>query len=367
MRILIIAYYCIKEVLRDRGTLIEMLAAPILLIFILGSALSGSFTVSEISPSPIAYYGSVDLLSAFNQFVSQPDIEGLLDARLVDSEEDGRKLADAGEVVAFVLLSNTGLTMYSHPQSSFRASIVESVLRTFAAGANIVLGQVSIGITPEPFDFQTGLIREQSVSMAENAPRAIDYYAVAMLVMFLMYGSLISTLGMARDYLEPVGWRLRSTPTRGWELFLGKTLGFIGFVVLQGAVIIGFTKWVYGVNWGDNVFLLFLITLVLALFAVGLGIMVCIVFRDREKSVKLLNIAIPVATFLAGGFMVIPRPGPLFSLAQSLSPNFAAQTAYFNLIYGQTPNEATWQILTLFALAGAVFLIAILLERRHNQ
>ena len=368
MRIFHIALYNIKEVLRDYGSFSEMLLMPIVLILILGSALGGSFVVRDISPTRIAYYTTDQAMGRdiLMEFFGDGGVQELLEVIPVATKDEGYQLVSTEDVWGFTYLDDnfTELYVYTNPRNSFRASIIENTLQTFVIGANTVMTQQSLGQESRGYSYETNLINESSISAKDSIPRAIDYYAVTMLVMVILYGSLYASHGMARDYLHDLGKRLKATPLRGWELFLGKIISYVALVSVQGLIVVAFTKFIYGVNWGTNIGMVILITVLVSLFSIGLGIMVCMFTRDSMLSAKVLNILIPVMTFVAGGYVRIVRPGPAFRILQHLSPNYLAQTAYFNTVYGISRGETMLLLLVLAGLSLIVFALSIVAGRR---
>jgi ABC-2 type transport system permease protein len=55
MNIFHVAYYTVLRNLRDRKSMASMLLFPIILILILGSALSSNYAVSDVGKTPVAY------------------------------------------------------------------------------------------------------------------------------------------------------------------------------------------------------------------------------------------------------------------------------------------------------------------------
>ena len=127
--------------------------------------------------------------------------------------------------------------------------------------------------------------------------------------------------------------------------------------------MIAFTRYAYGVNWGENLPLILLITFTLVLLSIGLGTMIAMVTRNEMLAGSILNGLIPVFTFIAGGYYRFSIPGKFFSALQHLSPNYLAQTAIFNTIYG---GAAAHQALlgAMGAIILGTFAVAMAAERR---
>ena len=112
----------------------------------------------------------------------------------------------------------------------------------------------------------------------------------------------------------------------------------------------------YNVNWGDNLPLILLITFALVLLSIGLGTLIGMVARNEMIAGGVLNVLIPAFTFIAGGYFKFTAPGPFFAALQHVSPNYLAQTAILNTIYGGPAAQtaaflgAMWLIILEYAL-----------------
>ena len=77
----------------------------------------------------------------------------------------------------------------------------------------------------------------------------------------------------------------------------------------------------------------------------------------------MLNVFIPVSTFI-GGYVKIVAPGPVFNALQHLSPNYLAQTAIFNTIYGGPGTHTAFLLGVMGLFILITFAIAMAAERR---
>ncbi|HOL17899.1 MAG TPA: ABC transporter permease, partial [Bacillota bacterium] len=230
--------------------------------------------------------------------------------------------------------------------------------------ANTVAALRRMGLAETAYSYQGGAIEDRPLAASGIMPGAIDYYAVTMLVMIIMYGSLYACFGMKESYLDAVGKRIKGSPIRGTEHYVGLVLANVVTVFLQALVVIAFTRYAYGVNWGENLPLILLITFTLVLLSIGLGTMIAMVTRSEMLAGGILNGLIPVITFMAGGYYRFSIPGKIFSALQHLSPNYLAQTAIFNTIYGGAAAHTGALLGAMGAIILGTFAVAMAAERR---
>lgn len=366
----------LKKNIRDRGSLLEMLLLPIVIILILGNALSPLFTLQKLGPTTIGYLNldTGPIGASLDSFIVSDKVNEMLTVRQVASYDEGLEILSSGDITALISLDanftaqitngeQAAITMTHKPVSLLRVSVVENILESFISTANLAYVTGSMGAGHSPVHHNSPIIVEKPVAAADIMPTAVDYYAVTMLVMIIMYGAFYSATGVGEAFIGSVGSRLRSTPVRNTELYFGLVLGNVVTICAQVLLLIAFTKYVYQVNWGNNLLMVFLITIVLIWTATGLGAMLVMITRNTSLTGNILNVTVPVLTFLAGGYFKISLPGALSAL-RYISPNYLAQTAIFNTIYGGDVQQTIMMIATLCVMAALMFIVTTMAQRR---
>jgi ABC-2 type transport system permease protein len=117
-------------------------------------------------------------------------------------------------------------------------------------------------------------------------------------------------------------------------------------------IIVGITKFAFNVDWGNNIAFVLLMLLLISILSTSLGIMLCTISRDIDHIRGLINILVPLFTFIGGGYFKVD-----LGILKFLSPNYIVQSAFFNNIYGGD-NQTTFMyvgiILGLFVLFGLI-------------
>lgn len=371
-QILTVLKYSLLRHLRNTGdTVLQMIVFPIVLILILGLALSPTFEHREVDPTPVAYFSQDKgiLAQHFEQFLASPDVARLVEVHSVQSRRQGLEMLKNREVFALIELDTAeggAFSLTGHPSFPLRKAIVENVLESFVNGANAVHAMAAMGATAPEFDYVAGAIVDRPISASGLTPGAMDYYGVTMLVMIVMYGSLYASAGMATSYLGPIGRRIKISPIRAAQQYVGLVLANVVTVYGQVLIIIAFTHFAFKVNWGENLPLVLLIAFVLVVLSIGLGTMVVMLTRDETRAIGLLNPLIVFFTFVAGGYFKIDLPG-VASYIQYLSPNYLAQTAIFNTIYKGPAQQTMATLAGMLLIIIATFAVAMLAQRRAEQ
>jgi ABC-2 type transport system permease protein len=376
MKVLNIAYYTILRNFRDYKTLTLMLLLPIMLILILGSALGSVFTPDTISTTTICYLNEDKnfMADTLESFLYSEEITKLIKVKIIQSKEEAFESIRKNNATALVVLpanfsekiqkgEKAAIEVYNSKYSSFRASVVQSILNGFVSGTNSQLVMRQMGnVTQEYKTFDN--LQEISVTTKGNAPRAIDYYAITMLVMTIMYGTSYGNFALKEEKQLNTSTRLASAPIKYSEIILGKLLGSIVTILLQAMLIIILTKVFFNVNWGGNLLFIIFVCFSLTLLAVGLGMMVSNFGKNPQATGALLNFGVNIMTFIAGGYFPANQMGPALEKLGFISPNYLAQQAMFNTIYGGSIIQTTNAVLAIWIIAIIAFIIAGFTERR---
>ena len=375
-----IIYYTFIRQIRDKQSLVMMLVFPIVLILVLGSALSGAFEVSELNPVSVYYINDDQgaIGAELDNYLKSDDMKKYLTIYEATDLDKAKKDVKEGVMPALIYIdSNYTKSIYSSQkaqiyvfsQSTYEVSlsVIEQILEGFSNTTNTINAIILNGQEYNNEGIEYGeYITELSIGTQGNIPKAIDYYAVTMLVMIMMYGAMYGTNGIADVLYEELGDRLSITPVSKPKLYIGNMLGLVGTVFLQALLLLVFTRFAYGVNWGDNIFPIILVCLLLAIFSVSLGVFVSVVTQNRKLSDAIINLMIPVFTFISGGYFKFQMANQTIDKIISYAcPNAMAQTAIFNTIYGGPKAETVNVMLILASLSFVLMMLAVVFGRRR--
>ncbi|PJI08116.1 MULTISPECIES: ABC transporter permease [Clostridium] len=375
MNIFYIAFNTIKINLSDKKVLIMMLLMPIVTILILGNALKSvdSFSVKDIGKTKVYYYNadSGKISKSFDDFLKNKSIKEILDVKKVSSYNKGKSLVDKGEGNALLYIDKdysnnvekdkkSKIQIYESQSSKVRNEIVKSLVDSFNDGANTVMVSSKIARMRTNY-IEKDNVNEKYISVQGKSPRAIDYYSITMLVMILLYGANYGSSELQNMFFDKVGRRIKTSAVKTYEHLAGVVLGVIFTLILQSVVLILFTKYVYGANWGGHPFIVLGVISSFAVLAASMGIFFMTLTGDDKKASMLISIVAPVFTFVSGGYFKFPFAD---SNLVKYVPNSLAQSGLFNMIYKGTTVTAENSIAILFVMAIVVLAVSSILGRR---
>ena len=325
----LIAVKDLKQRFRDRSAVLVAFVVPLGLAFIFDLTLGG------LSTSGAAFtYAVVDAdgstVSAI--FVDQvlPAVEsgGGIEIRKVDSEAEGRRLAEDGEVAAtFVIPSGFGAAAQSGSAAELRVignvdqptatQVARSIASAFATDLNSIRLAVAtaVGGDPGSIDPSTAaalveragsVVDPLSVVDVTTTAKELDvttYYAAGMAVFFLFFTVSFGVSGLLEERKEGTLARLLAAPIRKGSILGGKLL----------------TSFLLGARWGSPLGVAML-TVAGVLAAIGVMALVATLAKTSEQANNWQSIIAIVLGLLGGVFFPISQAPGLISKLSLLTP-----------------------------------------------
>lgn len=380
MNIITIALVDMKRVLRDKKTLMYMLLLPIILISILGTALGSVFSVNSLERINVGYINEDkgDLSKSFDEFLEYKEIKEILNYKKIVSLEEGQNLLEDKKISAIVHITKdysktlkenneTLIEIIGIDSGSFSYTVVKNVIESYIEYANSYMAISNIEAKKVEFK-KYDIIKNESIETKGNMPRAIDYYAVTMMVMIILYGSSYGTQFMVELKSLPIGKRISAAPINAREMVIGKALAAIMSMSFQVLALIGFSKYVYKANFGENIMVVLFICFTLIVFSITLGVALSSMFNNELLADKILSMLIPIFTLVSGGYFKISVPDSsiLASKIMYLSPSYLAQRALFSSIYKGNSLYIKETIFILWGFSIVFLLVSIVFQRRKE-
>lgn len=380
-----------KIMVRDRAALLVMLAMPLALIFILGSAL-GSIGEGDLLDAEVAIV-NLDSGDTGERFVdgltSSEDINAIFNISVRNDVDEVRAEVEKGNLTAALVIPEdltekiqadepAALEVLQDPGSQMTAGIWAGVVRAGVASASAQIvaihtfGEAMSGLSgagqPIPSGGAAGRpqiridqlnldgvqVREVEVQLEEQVSM-ISYYAAGMTGMFLLFGSMFGAFSFVRERREQTLARMLSTPATTVSIVGGKAAGILLIAVLQFIVLYAGTRLLFRVDWGDNVVGTILIGLAEAMAAAGLA-MTLAALGKSERAIGGIAPAFIMLFAALGGSMIPTEQLPSWLLpAQVLSPVYWTVDAFLALMQSGTLSAILPNLGAVLAIGLVLF------------
>ena len=349
-----------KYLWRNPVSVTVLIVFPIVIILILGNALAAIISPeNNFEPISVAAAAESDL----NTFLKSDEISRFLDVTFTDRENTGELLAN-GSVIAVITEEAGEITVTRTASGSAEAKIVISIVDSYKQiGAAAFIAAVNGGDMNGLTEIINAGISVAESPLGKRVPTAIDYYAVTMLVMILLYTGMNGFELFKKSLLSETGNRVLTTPVSKPVLIGGLLAASTVTSYLQGMITFVFSGLVYGVYWGERIPLVLLTLFGVTLFSQAFSIFLIMFFKNANAAVGAMQALVWVMTFVSKGYSKIPF-GEAEKVFQYV-PNALAHTVIFGAAYGGNEAKMTFDLCLLFGYGIVLFILAFLLGRRR--
>lgn len=396
-KLLHLVFLDFKLLAKSKSFYLRLILFPTVMILILGTVFGNSN--SKLPSFDVAFYsddsslpsdnGSISLgVTLEDKVLKSKDVESMINLKEMTSYDEGNSLVNEGKVSVFVYIpkdftralvndTTSNITIIGNKNTTIDKTIIKDILDGFVLDTKTVfieekeaMQQLSLS-TPLSKDViekimnhigsqetNSTIISKIQTDTHADPIDAMQYYSIAMIVMFSIITGFTLIHGIVDEKLNNTLFRIKSTPTLNIQYALGKLIGIIFAVVLQMILVIIITSLVFSMKWG-NVFEILLITVVYA-FSIGTMIFLCGLIAKDQSSVSSMSAPIGYGfSFLGGSFISKDALPDSLKFVQQIIPNGKAINSYLAICQGKGIGTIYMDLLELI-LIGVVFLVIAL-------
>ncbi|MBY9080310.1 ABC transporter permease [Paenibacillus sp. HN-1] len=379
---------------KNKTFYLKLILFPSVLILILGTVFSDSN--SQIKTFKVALYnsdkGAFDRTHVLSlgkvlrdDVFQQEDLKNSVQLIEAASYKQGLQLLKDGQAAVFVYVPETftkaamsnepaKIVLMGDKDKPLEKEIVGAILGRFNASIRtmnveqrtIIQTISSKGSIPkdkiEKLMSQLSDNQDLSFNIAEMPTNkaavpitAMQYYSIAMVVMFSIMTAFVLVHSIVDEKQNHTLLRIKSTPTIGIQYVLGKLAGIISSVVLQMIIVFFISRVVFQIKWGNPVNLL-VITVVYA-FAIGSIILLWgFTAKDHVTVSSLASPVLYIFSFLGGSFVNRSGLPDGLRIIQEIIPNGKAINAFLKIGQGGSLDGMYIDLLELTGI-GLIFII----------
>lgn len=385
MKLWTIVWFEFRKLIRARVVLLNLFLLPMLLIFILGNALSGVIGTNGDAPDIKIVTGIVNQggESADNPglsaFLSSPELGKSVEVQKVADRDKAKDLLRSGEIdYAVMIPADFDERVASGDPAKWEYLLGKDRLVNLIAGTifdaylneinrmqstALVLGPETVIPVLEEAEKATQ-VYVQNTSLNEKGDNysSFQYYAASMLIMFLLYSGIMVSESLNTEIEGRTLYRLGSMPVSPLTIFVGKIFGNSVITLLQAATIVYGTSWLYGVNWGNHPAYLLAICVLVVLCSMMLAVVCTLLTKSQTAANAVVQVVIITMTFLSGGFQ--PIPIDLIQKLGEFTVNHWALQGIIRVMLDAETGEIIHHVLMLGMVGGGLLLIGIITYRK---
>lgn len=343
----------IQRFMSNKTGLSMLMIFPIFLIWILGTALSGVFGNNlKLDQLTVLYSNQAEtpLGRAFVGFVAEGKKLGIKFIPVKTTQVALARLKK-NQATCYLRVINSGqdgkLEFYQNQGAQFEVNLVKSTLEPFLQRYNALLSisQINPQVIPKLLQEPARDYVQTRTLTKKREPRAMDYYAVTMLTLMLLYGGFLGVMAVHQEKTRKTVNRLLASPISIMQIMSGKTLGCLLITLLQAVILIFFSKYVLNTYWGSHFEVVLLLIISEVIMVVSLGLGVGLLAKNEAIATVILQMLISVLGFLGGSYVSIDDFSKAVLKVAEFSPIRWMNRALFQVIYSQDFSSVPTTIL----------------------
>lgn len=343
MKTLSVAKRLIKQITGDKRTIVLLLFAPLLVIYLLSVIFTSSSTKAKF-----------DVLSAPEHFLSILSEEA--DVTLIDDEEEALQRLKDKKSDAYILYAENKMTVTVEGADPTRTKLVMGALNKTNTKN---LTDVMKSMAPYEQQGQTGMQLDIKYLYGSEDLGTFDILAPMMMGFFIFFFVfLIAGISFLRERISGTLDRILATPLRRSEIVLGYFLGFGLFIALQTLLIQAFMLYVLHVEMAGAFGDVLLINLVLAGGSLALGTLLSAFAANEFQLFQFIPLVIVPQILFSGIFDLSEAPQWVTVLSKIFPMTYGAEALRNVMLRGYGFND----ILPDLAVLAAYMLLFLFLN-----
>lgn len=374
---------------RDKKGNIMMILFPLVLMLILGSALSSAFSNSvQLGNVKVLYYvnQSSKISNAFEQFKKQGEKLGMVFTQSNNMEDAKEEIKRLGYTCLIEIESqpedNKGIIrFYKNNRYKFTANLVQMMMNAFVQRYNAVDAiirhepqMLSQLIDSHKQDNNSSQEQKEPQAFVQTVtvnrgrrPSSMDYYAVTMLTMIIMYGSITGNWSIKSEKNLRTGNRILSAPVKKYQILAAKVTGGIIITFIQAIIVIFTSKYAFGAWWGEDIATILAVILSQIVMVISLGTSLAFIFKSESASSGIINAVIPIIVYLGGGYVPLENFGGFLSDISFISPVKWINQSIFRVIYSNDYSLVMTSVIINISVALALAATASFMTRKNHN
>lgn len=375
MKIFAIVAANVRRLSRNTRSVFIIGLAPLLLIFLLGSAFGGAATthIDALAPNtPLA-----------NQLLRTIARQQGVAVQRVTSRASMRSAVEYGDVEAGVVVpqdydralrSGQKLQIHFYAQRGLNGEQVSQLVQSGVAEENNQLVATALQQRERGATFTAAFAHTTAVSPklsrvsvrtiepdGKRYPKPLQAFtggAYTELLLFIFITSLTNSAALVETRRLGISRRMLASPTTVRTVIAGEALGRLALAGIQALLIVIFSSVLFDVHWGNGPAVA-LVTIAFCLVAAGFGMLLGSTAATEQQALA-VGILLGLSLAALGGSMVpLPFFPPIMRDIAHVTPHGWGNEAFFKLLEGDTLVDVLPQIGALAVFAAVAFSLAI--------
>ncbi|TKD70072.1 ABC transporter permease [Pseudalkalibacillus hwajinpoensis] len=338
MRVYAVVIRILRQFIHDKRTMALMIVAPILVLTMLSFVFNGEDLKLKI--------GVVNVPNAVIEKIEGNDVT----VTKIEATEDIKGVIKEKDYDAIMDFNNEERKLYLEGSDpSINKAVVERIKGSI--GSESAETKMVILYTYGSSDMTT-----------------FDYFGPVLVGFFIFFFVfLIAGVSFLRERTQGTLERLLASPIKRWELVTGYVIGFGLFTMLQSAIIALYSIYIIDLKMEGSFFYVLLVTLMLALSALTLGILLSAFAKNELQMIQFIPLVVVPQLFFSGLFN-LDTVSDYLSWIGPLTPLYYGADALRDvMIRGQGISEIWADLLVLIGFSFVFIILNVFALKKHRR
>lgn len=295
------------------------------------------------------------------------------------SLDEAQDLLQKDQIVGYFYLEANQpkvITAHNGIEETVFKYVVEEINDTSKLATNLT----ELAIQNGNFDIQEitnhiwQTLEQEEVYLKDVSQNNLSYMLVefyTLIAMSCLYGGIIvmTSLNQSLANMSSIGKRISVSPVKKNVIILSSILASFIIELIGVFLLILFTTLILHVNFGNNLFLIILLSVVGTLAGLALGLFVSVIFKTNENTKVGIIIAVSMTMSILSGMTgvvlkyVVDKNIPIIN---KINPANMITDGFYALYYYDSLNRYLFNLVSLGLFAGLLIFISWIFLRRQK-
>lgn len=362
--------YTLKTIFKSKALIFWTFAFPLIMATFFNMAFSDIEENEKLNVIDIAiindsnFSENITLREGFKALSEETD-EKLFNITYVSDEESAKKLLDNDEVVGY-------LQMKDKPEVTIKTNGVNETVFKYVTDelmAHQKISSIFYNVMEMDKSYNQVTTNIKDISRANLSYTIIEYYTL--IAMTCLYGGIIGMYAVNKclPNMSTVGKRISVSPEKKRNIIIGSAVASFIVELIGLLLLYLYTIFVLKIDYGSNIFLIFILSCAGAFTGLSLGIFVAAIFKTNENNKLGIIIAITMFGCFLSGMMgitmkyIIDKNIPILN---KINPAAIITDGFYALYYYDTLDRFIFNLISLLIIAIILLVLATFALRRKK-
>jgi ABC-2 type transport system permease protein len=389
MRVLDLAIKDLQQILRDRRSLLFLVAMPVVFTMFMGLAYRGSLksSAAEDTRIPLAVVDPEPEAQLNKMLAGRLASSDSIKVSLLSEDEALQQLqahkvagvlmipagfsrqAEAGSAAQLTLLAEAGSSEGQSLYQLLRVPVSELM-------SAVEIARMSADVTSKAAELSpalkaawakwteasnVSLVKTEQAAAPETGPsdwtggNPYNQASPGILVQFAIFGLINSATIIVQERKTRTLQRLRTTAMKPWQIVGGHLLAMFALTIMQMLMLVIFGQLALQVQYLRQPIGILLVCVALGCWVGSMGLLIGVMAKGEEQVVLFSMIAMFIFSALGGTWFPLEAAGGVYAAIGRLMPSAWAMNGFQNILIRGLGMESVWKPVSILLLYAAGF------------